>query len=66
MLQVWQGILGINPDVFLPRHGNEATFSCFSTFQILDYSISKNAHTNPYGFIRDNKKGLPDKFAKFH
>ena len=36
-----QGIPGINPQVFLPRYGNEVTFSRFSTFQNLDYSISK-------------------------
>ena len=41
---------------FLPPHGNEATFSCFSTFQTFSYSISKNIQANPCGFIRDKKR----------
>ena len=41
MFQVGQRIPGINLQVFLPRHGNEATFSGFSTFQTMDYRISK-------------------------
>ena len=58
MLQVWQGTPGINPQIFLPRHGNEATFFVFfSNFQTLDYRISKNVQANPCGFIRDNKEG---------
>ena len=35
-------------DIFLPRHGNYATFLCFSSFQTLDYSISKNFQANPW------------------
>ena len=66
MFQVRQGIPGINPQVSLPRHGKEATFSCFSTFQTLDYKISKNNEANPSGFIRDNKKGPLKKCANFH
>ena len=57
MFQVGQRIPGINLQVYLPRHGNEATFSCFSTFQTMDYRISKNVEANLCGFIRDNKKG---------
>ena len=66
MFKVWQGIPRINPHVFLPRHGNETTFSCFSTLQNLDYRISKNIQANPCGFIRDNKQGPLNKYAKFH
>ena len=66
MFQVWQGRPGINPQIFLPRHGNEATFLCFSTFQTLDYKIFKKVEGNPYGFIRDNKKRPLNKCAKFH
>ena len=51
----YDGISGINPQVFLPQHGNEALF-VFSTFQTLDYSIFKNIIANPCRFIRDNKK----------
>ena len=37
MFKVWLGIPGINLQVFLPQHENEATFSCFFslTFQTL-------------------------------
>ena len=52
--------------IFLPRHGNEATFAYFSTFQTLDYSISKNIQTIPCGFIRHHKIGPLNKCAKFH
>ena len=34
MFQVWQGTPEINPQVFLPQHGNEATFSCFPFFEL--------------------------------
>ena len=56
MFQVKQGIPKINPQVSLHRHGNEVTFSCFSTFQTLDYRIFKNIQANLCGFIRDNKQ----------
>ena len=52
--------------LFLLQHGNKANFSCFSTFQALDYKISKTIQAEPCGFIRDEKKGLLNKFAKFH
>ena len=35
----------------------------FSTFQTLDYRISKNIPANPCEFIRDNKKGPLNKCA---
>ena len=38
----------------------------FSTFQIFDYRISKNIQANPCVFKCDNKKGPPNKRAKFH
>ena len=37
----------------------------FSTFQILDYRISKNFQANPCGFIPENKKG-PLKYVEPH
>ena len=53
-----------------------ASFSCldmgmrplfvFSTFQTLDYRISKNVQANSCGFIPDNKKRPLNKCAKFH
>ena len=51
MFQVQQGIPGINPKIFLPRHGNEVKFSSFSTFQSLDYRISKNIEANLWGLF---------------
>ena len=66
MFQDWLGIPGINTQVFLSRHGNEASFSYFSTFQSLDYRISENIEANPCGFNCDNKKGPLNKYTKFH
>ena len=50
--EVGQGVSGINPQGFMPRHGNEANFSCFFTFETLKCSISQNIWAKPYGFIR--------------
>ena len=58
MFQVWQGIPGINSQVFPATTWERGHFLCFSNFQNLDYRISKNVQANPCGFIRDNKKGL--------
>ena len=41
-------------------------FSSFTTFQTLDYRISKNSQANPCGSFRDNKQGPLNKYAKFH
>ena len=41
-------------------------FLCFSTYQNLDYRISKNMQAKLCGFIRDNKKGPLKKCTKFH
>ena len=65
MFQVWQGIPGINPQVLLPRHGNEAIFR-ISTFQSLDYRMSKSILANPCGFICNKKKGPLNKYENFH
>ena len=67
MFQVKQGIPGINPQVFLPRHGNKATFSCvFTLFKIWITEPTKNIQANLCGFIRDNKQGPLNKCANFH
>ena len=42
------------------------TRTLFSTFQTLDDGVSKNIEANHCKFIRGNKKGPPDKSAKFH
>ena len=61
------GNTGQNPKVLLPQHGNEAIFSCFSTFQALDYSsIFKYIQAYTFGFIREDKIGPLNKCAKFH
>ena len=65
MFQVWQGMPGINPQVFLAGPGNEATFSCFPFFQTLNDKISKNIISNPCGFICDSNKEPLNKCAKF-
>ena len=41
--------------------GTRPHFRVFSTFQTLDYRISKNVQANRCGFIRDNKKGPVNK-----
>ena len=51
---------------FLPQHENDATFSCFSTFQILSYGVSKHTEANPCGFIQESSEGPLNKSAKFH
>ena len=66
MFSVWQGIPGINPQVFPALTGERGYFLHFSTFETLDYSKSKTVQANPLGFIPDNKKGPLDKHAKFH
>ena len=51
---------------FLSSTGERGHFSCFSTFQSLDYKLSKNVKANSCGFILHNKKGPLNKCAKFH
>ena len=58
--------MGINSQVFSASTPEQGHFFVFSTFQNLDYRISKNVQANPCGFIRDNKKGLLNKCAKFY
>ena len=50
----------------MPRYGNEATFSCFLTFQILKCSISRNVYAKPCEFIRGIHVLLPNVPEKFH
>ena len=45
--------------------GTRPLFRIFSTFQTLDYRISKNIQANPCGFILDNKKGPLSKVPSF-
>ena len=66
MLQIWQGIPGINPQVFPASTWERGHFFVFCTFQTLDYRISKTIQGNPCGFIHDNKNGPQNKCAKFH
>ena len=65
IFQVLQGIRGINPQVFPALTWERGHFFLFSTFQTLDYSITKTVQSNPCGFIRHSKKGPINKFAKF-
>ena len=50
----------------MPRHGNEANFSCFFfTFQTLKCGMSQNILAKPCGFIRGIHVlllNVPDKF----
>ena len=50
----------------MPRHGNEANFSCFRTFQSLKCSISQNVRAKPCGFIRGIHVLLLSVPEKFH
>ena len=36
--EVGQGVLGINPQGFTPRYGNEVNFSCFF-FHFLNFKV---------------------------
>ena len=50
----------------MPRYGNEANFSCFSTFETLKCSISQNILAKPGGFIRGIHVLLFNVTEKFH
>ena len=50
------GSTTINAHGFAGSTWDRGHFLCFSTFQTLDYRISKNIQANPCGFIRNNKK----------
>ena len=56
MFQIWQGIPGINPKHFPVSTWERDHFFVFSTFQTLDYKISKNIQANPCEFVRESKK----------
>ena len=66
MFQVWQGMPGINRQVFPASTWKRGHFSCVSTFETLDYRISKNFEANPCEFIGNNKKGALNKYDKLH
>ena len=65
MFQAGQGITGINSQVFPASTWKRGHLLCPSTFQTLNYSISKCVQVNPCGFIRDKKKGPLNQCAKF-
>ena len=50
----------------MPRHGNEANFSCFLPFQILKCGISQNVSAKPCGFIPGIHVLLLNIPEKFH
>ena len=50
----------------MPRFGNEANFSCFSTFETLKCIISQNTCAKPCEFIRGIHVLLFNVTEKFH
>ena len=67
MFQILQATPGINPQVFLPRHGNEVTFYVFLLLKLRIMESPKLFKQILVDlFLVTNKKGLLNKSAKFH
>ena len=65
MFQVWQGMPGINPQVFSASTWERGYFFMFLHFSNFGLQISKNVQANPYRFITERKKGPLNICTKF-